>query len=121
MRRFSALQQDEPTIDFLNKVGFDVGTVGNHGFDEGYEELTRLLFGGHHEKTGYFAGSSFLHTVANVIDKETGKSILPPYVIKEVSGIPIGFIGVVTTETTQSVLPDGIKGLEFTDENDSHK
>ena len=112
----SALHQDEPTIDFLNKVGFDVGTVGNHGFDEGYEELTRLLFGGRHEKTGYFAGADFPHTVANVIDKETGKSILPPYIIKKVSGVPIGFIGVVTTETTKFVLPDGIKGLEFTDE-----
>ena len=39
----SALHQDEPTIDFLNKVGFDVGTVGNHGFDEGYEELNTSL------------------------------------------------------------------------------
>ena len=112
----SALHQDEPTIDFLNKVGFDVGTIGNHGFDEGYEELNRLLFGGIHEKTGYFAGADFPHTVANVIDKGTGKSILPPYVIKMVNGIPIGFIGVVTTETTQFVLPDGIEGLEFTDE-----
>ena len=112
----SALHQDEPTIDFLNRVGFDVGTVGNHGFDEGYEELKRLLFGGSHEKMGYFAGADFPHTVANVIDKETGKSILPPYVIKEIDGIPIGFIGVVTTETTQFVFPDGIKGLEFTDE-----
>ena len=112
----SALHQNEPTIDFLNKVGFDVGTVGNHGFDEGYEELIRLLFGGRHAKTGYFAGADFPHTVANVIDKETGKSILPPYMIKKVGGVPIGFIGVVTTETTKFVLPDGIKGLEFTDE-----
>ena len=29
---------------------------------------------------------------------------------------PIGFIGVVTTETTNFVLPDGIEDLEFTDE-----
>jgi 5'-nucleotidase len=112
----SSLHQDEPTIELLNRVGFDVGTVGNHGFDEGYDELKRLLFGGSHENTGYFEGADFPHTVANVIDKETGNSILPPYVIKKVSGIPIGFIGVVTTETTKFVLPDGIKGLVFTDE-----
>ncbi|MDW2799439.1 metallophosphoesterase, partial [Clostridium boliviensis] len=26
----SALLQDEPTIEFLNRIGVDVGTVGNH-------------------------------------------------------------------------------------------
>lgn len=112
----SSLYQDEPTIDFLNTLGFDVGTVGNHEFDEGIDELNRLLFGGRHEKTGYFAGAEFPHIVANVIDKKTGEGILPPYVILNVSGIPIGFIGVVTTETTKYVLPQGIENLEFTDE-----
>ena len=86
------------------------------GLMKDMRELIRLLFGGRHAKTGYFAGADFPHTVANVIDKETGKSILPPYIIKKVGGVPIGFIGVVTTETTKFVLPDGIKGLEFTDE-----
>lgn len=112
----SSLHQDEPTIEFLNKLGFDVGTVGNHEFDEGADELKRLLFGGKHEVTGYFAGADFPHTAANVLDKQTGEPFLPPYVIKEVNGIPIGFIGVVTTDTTRFVLPAGIEGLEFTDE-----
>lgn len=112
----SSLHQDEPTIEFLNTLEFDVGTVGNHEFDEGHDELKRLLFGGKHESTGHFTGADFPHTVANVIDKQTGESILPPYVIKQIEGIPIGFIGVVTTDTTRFVLPDGIEGLEFIDE-----
>ncbi|MGM2836713.1 metallophosphoesterase, partial [Bacillus cereus group sp. Bce025] len=29
----SALLQDEPTIEFLNDLKFDVGTIGNHEFD----------------------------------------------------------------------------------------
>ena len=68
------------------------------------------------EKTGYFEGADFPYTVANVVDHETGETILPPYIIKEVNGVPIGFIGVVTTETTNFVLPEGIDHLEFTDE-----
>ena len=112
----SSLHQDEPTIEFLNTLGFDVGTVGNHEFDEGVEELNRLLFGGEQEETGYFEGADFPYTVANVVDHETGETILPPYIIKEVNGVPIGFIGVVTTETTNFVLPEGIDHLEFTDE-----
>ena len=112
----SSLHQDEPTIEFLNTLGFDVGTVGNHEFDEGLDELNRLIFGGKSEETGYFEGADFPYTVANVVNNETGEAILPPYIIKEVGGVPIGFIGVVTTDTTNFVLPDGIDHLEFTDE-----
>jgi 5'-nucleotidase len=112
----SSLHRDEPTIEFLNTLGFDVGTVGNHEFDEGVEELNRLLFGGEQEETGSFEGAAFPYTVANVVDHKTGETMLPPYIIKEVNGVPIGFIGVVTTETTNFVLPDGIDHLEFTDE-----
>ena len=112
----SSLLQDEPTIEFLNKLGFDVGTVGNHEFDEGVDELNRLLYGGEHETTGYFEGADFPYTAANVVDKETGEPILPPYVIKKVNGMPIGFIGIVTTETKNIVLPSGIESVEFTDE-----
>jgi 5'-nucleotidase len=90
-----------------------------HEFDEGVEELNRLLNGGEHEATGYFEGTDFPFTAANVVDKETGKSILPPYVIKKVNGMPIGFIGVVTTETKDIVLPTGIESVEFTDEVDA--
>ncbi|ARI75575.1 bifunctional metallophosphatase/5'-nucleotidase [Halobacillus mangrovi] len=112
----SSLLQDEPTIEILNDIGFDVGTVGNHEFDEGVAEMKRLIYGGEHEETGDFEGASFPYTVANVKDEETGEPILPPYVIKKVNGMPIGFVGVVTTETKDIVLPSGIEGVEFTDE-----
>ncbi|HLO13124.1 MAG TPA: 5'-nucleotidase C-terminal domain-containing protein [Pseudoneobacillus sp.] len=112
----SALLQDEPTIEILNRLGFDIGTVGNHEFDEGVDELLRLINGGIHEKTGDFAGSSFPWIVANVINEKKGKSILPPYKIIKVNGTPIGFIGVVTTETPNIVIRSGVAGLKFIDE-----
>lgn len=112
----SALLQDEPTIEILNKLGFDIGTVGNHEFDEGLTELLRLIKGGSHPKTGNFAGSNFPWIVANVINEKTGKTILPPYQVIKVNGMPIGFIGVVTTETPTVVVPSGVAGLKFTDE-----
>ena len=33
----------KPTIEFLNDLKFDVGTIGNHEFDEGVEEMNRLI------------------------------------------------------------------------------
>ncbi len=112
----SALLQDEPTIDFMNRVGFDVGVLGNHELDEGFDEMMRLLHGGKPSKTKDFKGVSFPYTAANMIDKNTHQPILPPYIIKKVNGIPIGFIGIVTTETKDIVLPSGIENITFMDE-----
>ncbi|QIZ10547.1 bifunctional 2',3'-cyclic-nucleotide 2'-phosphodiesterase/3'-nucleotidase [Priestia megaterium] len=119
-RPVSALLQDEPTIRFMNKIGMDIGTIGNHEFDEGVTEMKRLINGGAHPKTvdkyGEFEGADFQYVVANVEDEKTGGLILPPYAIKEVDGVKIGFIGVVTTETPSIVTASGVAGVKFTDE-----
>ncbi|WP_307407578.1 bifunctional 2',3'-cyclic-nucleotide 2'-phosphodiesterase/3'-nucleotidase [Neobacillus ginsengisoli] len=119
----SALLQDEPTIRFMNELGFDVGTIGNHEFDEGVTEMKRLIYGGDNPKTsqyeakyGKFTGSTMNYVVANVVDEKTNEPILPPYAVKEVEGMKIGFIGVVTTETPTIVTPSGTAGVKFTDE-----
>ncbi|HWO98334.1 MAG TPA: bifunctional metallophosphatase/5'-nucleotidase [Bacillus sp. (in: firmicutes)] len=108
--------QDEPTIEFLNLLDFDVGTLGNHEFDDGVHEMKRLLYGGFHKRTGSFQGSETSYTSANVIAKQSGTPLLPPYIIKQINGIDIGFIGVVTTETNQFVLPENRKEIEIMDE-----
>ncbi|WP_134685020.1 bifunctional metallophosphatase/5'-nucleotidase [Brevibacillus migulae] len=112
----SALLQDEPTIEFLNKLGFDVGTVGNHEFDEGVEEMLRLIDGGKHPSTGDFAGASFPYVAANLVYKDTGKNVLPSYVVQKVNGMPIGFIGVVLSDTPTIVVPSGVAKVNFTEE-----
>jgi len=119
----SALLQDEPTIRFMNEIGMDVGTIGNHEFDEGVVEMKRLIHGGDHPKTaqyeakyGKFTGSTMDYIVANVVDENTNEPILPPYNIKEVDGVKIGFIGVVTKDTPTIVTPSGVAGVKFTDE-----
>ena len=76
---------------------------------KGIDEMRRLIYGGIHKNTGYFSGSSTSYSSANVIDKNTGKLLLPPYTIKKINGIPIGFIGVVTTKTTKFLLTDNSK------------
>ncbi|WP_422723657.1 bifunctional metallophosphatase/5'-nucleotidase [Heyndrickxia acidiproducens] len=115
----SALLQDEPTIEVMNQIGFDVATVGNHEFDEGTAEMLRLINGGYSEKTGDFEGANFPYVAANVVYKDTEKPVLPPYVIKKVNGQKIGFIGVVTKRTPEVVLPSGVKDVAFLDEAES--
>lgn len=112
----SALLQDEPTIDFLNRLGFDVGTIGNHEFDKGPEEMLRLINGGKNPVSGKeFAGADFPYVAANVVGKD-GKPLLNPYVVKEVGGVKIGFIGLVTNITPTIVRASSIEGITFTDQ-----
>ncbi|SHE33703.1 5'-nucleotidase [Seinonella peptonophila] len=115
----SALLQDEPSIEMANQLHVDLATVGNHEFDEGIDELKRLINGGYHPSTGYFSGASFPYLVANVLDKKTRKPVFIPFLIRWKSGIPVGFIGVVTKDTVNLVKASGIKQLVFTDESEA--
>ncbi|MDQ0201147.1 bifunctional metallophosphatase/5'-nucleotidase [Neobacillus ginsengisoli] len=108
--------QDEPTIEFLNLLHVDIGTPGNHELDQGVNEMQRLIYGGFNNKTGYFQGSDTSYISANIIDKKTGTPLLPPYIIKQIDGIEIGFIGVVTTDTDLYVTPENRKEVEIQDE-----
>ncbi|MFI9048057.1 bifunctional metallophosphatase/5'-nucleotidase [Streptomyces sp. NPDC053427] len=118
----SGLFHDEPTIEAMNKLGLDVTSVGNHEFDEGRAELTRLQKGGCHPKDGCyedgkkFAGADFPYLAANVTDDRTGKPLLKPYTVWQHKGVKIGFIGVTLEGTPDVVTADGVKGLKFHDE-----
>ncbi len=112
----SALLQDEPTLTLLEAMGFEYGTVGNHEFDEGIHELLRLQYGGCHPATGCYDGTRVQYLAANVVWADTQEPVLPPYAIRWVQGVPIGFIGVVTKVTPTIVTASGVQGLAFLDE-----
>jgi 5'-nucleotidase len=121
---------DEPTIEATNLMNFDVGTVGNHEFDEGGTEMLRLIRGGHREdgkqfKDGTdtsdpeFPGADYPYVSANVVDATTGRYVLPPFTIIKREGIKVGVIGVTTTETPSIVIPDAVAPFKFLDLSDS--
>ncbi|MEK5235888.1 bifunctional 2',3'-cyclic-nucleotide 2'-phosphodiesterase/3'-nucleotidase [Paenibacillus sp. FSL L8-0470] len=111
----SSLERDEPTHEWMNLMKFDVGTLGNHEFDQGVAAMKTQIFGGVdpiNSKVNH-AGSDFDYINANAVDSKTGEPIITPYVIKEVGGIQIGFIGVVTKATPSKVSPAGTAGVKF--------
>ncbi|WGD50378.1 bifunctional metallophosphatase/5'-nucleotidase [Bradyrhizobium sp. CB1650] len=117
----SAMFHDEPSIESLSMMGLAITAVGNHEFDEGAAELLRMQNGGCHPEDGCqgphpFLGAKFHYLAASTIETATGKSILPPYEIREFDGIPVAFIGLTLKETAGIVSPKGIVGLEFRDE-----
>jgi len=120
----SSLFHDEPAIEALNAIGLDVSAVGNHEFDEGPAELLRLQRGGCHPRDGCadrngYRGADFPFLSANVTSVRTGKTLFPPYVIKRVGGVRIGFIGMTLEGTPELLLPVFSSVLRFADEADT--
>lgn len=96
--------KDEPTIEATNEMGFDVGTLGNHEFDEGGAEALRLV-----------QLADYPYVAANTRTREDGELILPPYKIVERGGVKVGFIGVTTTDTPYFLLSEFARRFEWTD------
>lgn len=117
----SGMFHDEPTIEALDSMGVSASAVGNHEFDEGTNELLRMQHGGSHWKDGnYFPGKPYpgakmQYLAGNVFNKKSGRRILPATHVEEVNGVKVGFIGLVTPETTSLVSPDGISSVRFDD------
>jgi 5'-nucleotidase len=117
----SSLFHDEPTIEAMNKLGLYVNAVGNHEFDEGLSEVLRMQRGGCHPKDGCrdgtgFAGAKFRFLAANVERRSTGKTVFPPYAIRYIDGIPIGFIGMTLKGTPALISPQFAATMRFRDE-----
>ena len=83
-----SISEGTAIIDIMNKIGFDVAILGNHEFDFGIEQLSKL------EKnlTSKYVSANFCY-------KENKTSIFNPYKIIEKGGKKIAFIGVLTPLT----------------------
>nr|WP_166395492.1 bifunctional metallophosphatase/5'-nucleotidase [Rubrobacter marinus] len=114
----SGRYRDEPTVRAMNEMGFDVGTLGNHEFDEGGEEMLRLLNGGGGEgggpADGRFLGADFPYVSANVQYRGSGETVLPPYAVVERDGVRVGFIGATTEDTPLGLMPEAAEPFRFT-------
>jgi 5'-nucleotidase len=117
----SAMFHDEPTIESLSMMGLALASVGNHEFDEGKDELKRMQDGGCHPVDQCrgphpFSGAKFHYLAASTVETATGKTVFPPYEIREFDGIPIAFIGLTLKGTSGIISPASAAGLEFRDE-----
>jgi len=103
--------EGEPDFAVMNAVPYDVMTLGNDEFrgdqytgspgPKGLEILRRRI-----------KQAQFPIVCANVIDRSTGKTLVPPYVIIERGGIRVGIFGV--TSSCSAEYPQ-TKGLEIKD------
>ncbi|NIN64359.1 MAG: bifunctional metallophosphatase/5'-nucleotidase [Anaerolineae bacterium] len=87
------------TIEIMNYIAPDVVTLGNHEIDYG---LPHLLF---LEKM-----ANFPIVNANMYIAKYGKRLMQPYLIINVAGFDIMFIGIITEAVLQSLKMDRLVG-----------
>lgn len=93
------MTKGEALIDLMNKMGYSVAIPGNHEFDYGMERFLALT-----EK------AEFPYISCNF--NREGTLVFDPYVVEEVGGKRIAFVGVTTPKTLTSSTPG-----YFMDEN----
>ncbi|HWR59264.1 MAG TPA: 5'-nucleotidase C-terminal domain-containing protein, partial [Thermodesulfovibrionales bacterium] len=92
------LFQGESVIELMNAMKFDAMVVGNHEFDFGQAVLKKRI-----------SEAQFPILGANV----QGIGKLKPYVVKEIEGIRVAVIGVVTDDTPETTHPANVEWLNF--------
>lgn len=116
----SSLFHDEPTIEALSQMGLAITSVGNHEFDEGWQEVRRMQNGGCHPVDGCkgpkpFEGAKFEYLAASTY-LDDGTTLFPPYTIRTFDGVKVGFIGLTLKGTPDVITPASRVGITFKDE-----
>ncbi len=88
----------------MNLIGYDVGTIGNHEFDNGVESLAKALS---------FANFDIVSTNYDVRGSAL-ESKVKTHVVKEVGGLRIGLFG-LGISPTGLITPDNFKPVLYLD------
>ena len=86
------MTKGEAIIDLMNTLGYEIAIPGNHEFDYGMDQFLALT-----EKADFtYISSNF---------NREGELVFQPYVIKELAGKQVAFVGVTTPKTLTSSTP----------------
>jgi len=88
----------------MSLIGYDVGTIGNHEFDNGVESLAKAY---------QFANFDIVSTNYDVRGSAL-ESKVKTHVVKEVGGLRVGLFG-LGISPTGLITPDNFKPLQYLD------
>lgn len=96
----SGVTKGTQMIELANAIGLDAAVLGNHEFDFGPEVLRRRI-----------AESKFAWLATNVMEADGSPfDKAEAYVLREVGGLKVGLLGLVTPETEHMSSPgDGVR------------
>jgi 5'-nucleotidase len=88
----------------MSAIGYDVGTLGNHDFDNGVEGLAAAM---------RFANFEFVSANYDVRGTPI-ESRVKPYVVRELAGVRIGIFG-LGISPVGLITPENFKGIKYYD------
>ena len=105
-----AISQGEYVMEVMNKVQYDIITLGNHEFDYGIDVLS--------ERLKEFKGDITSCNLSYIGKKENKLNMVKPFVIKDYGYKKIGFVGVttptvLTTSDPKIFIEDGEVAYDF--------
>lgn len=104
---YVALNKGEASAELMEKVGYDIVSIGNHEFDNGIDQLKSNL-----------SDKSYLTLCSNIFDGD--KTIFDSEAIAKIGKLKIGFFALSTPETQTKALPSLIEGLTFTEKEEMY-
>lgn len=101
----------EPIVEVFNEIGFDGFVIGNHEFDWGIDKVLNYKDG--NSENGEMNCPIL---AANIVYQDTQLPLenTVPYIIKEVSGVKVGVIGLIG-EVIDSISASRVENIEFKD------
>ena len=103
----AALTEGKAIIPLMNNIGYDILLPGNWEVVYGKEMMMKDMFA----YNGVKVCANMFHDTK---DEQQGELIFPPYFIKHIAGIKIGFIGYNDPMTPKRQSPAYSYGIEFT-------
>jgi S-sulfosulfanyl-L-cysteine sulfohydrolase len=103
----AALSEGRAIVPLMNNIGYDIMLPGNWEVVYGKEMMMQDMF-------GYDALKVCANMFHDTNDDMKGDLIFPPYFVKHIAGIKIGFIGYNDPLTPKRQSPAYCDGIKFT-------
>lgn len=100
----SSFFAEEPAVQAMNLMGFDVDTFGNHNFDKGIAHLQQMI-----------NLADFQYVSANLKHLKRNLSGVKPFKIFDMGGVKVAVIGITNPEAPTLVFPGSFGTIEVTD------
>ena len=102
---------DKPTIELMNKMGFNLDGLGNHNFDRGEQYLRNELI----------PLATFKYVSANIVDPSTGKTPpeWAPSRIVNIGGVSVAVIGFSNEDIPELTKPGSLGPFVVTNATDA--
>lgn len=99
----------EADIEFMNLVGYDAMSFGNHEFGFGMDNFMALA-----------KKASFPILCANVLDAKTKKYLFTPYIVKEFDGVRVAIFGLTSHTLFYNSAPADMERVEFVNKDEAY-